>query len=138
MRQLVSEAGLEHAIEIDSAGTGDYHVGEPPDRRARAAARERGVELSGRARQFRAGDFARFDYVVAMDRDNLADLERIAPDAAALRKLHLLRAFDPEAPKHAGVPDPYYGGEGGFEEVLEIVFAACRGLLAEIRRKHAL
>jgi protein-tyrosine phosphatase len=138
MRKLVHEAGLGHEIEIDSAGTGDYHVGEPPDRRARSAARERGVELGGRARQFLPGDFARFELVVAMDRENLSNLQRIAPDAAAAQKLHLLRAFDPSAPKGAAVPDPYYGGERGFDQVLEIVFAACRGLLAEVRKRHAL
>jgi protein-tyrosine phosphatase len=138
MRHLVREAGLQGAIEIDSAGTGGYHVGEPPDRRAHAACRERGIELRGRARQFRPGDFARFDYVIAMDRENLDDLRRLAPDASARQKLHLLRAFDPESPAQAGVPDPYYGGERGFDQVVEIVLAACRGLLAELGKRHEL
>jgi protein-tyrosine phosphatase len=138
MRHLVQVAGLDHAIEIDSAGTGAYHVGESPDERAREAALRRGVELVGRARQFRRGDFSRFDYVVAMDCENLEDLRDLAPDSAAAAKLSLLRQFDPKSPKNAGVPDPYYGGARGFEDVLDVVFAGCQALLIEIRRRHEL
>lgn len=138
MRHLVREAGLDDQIELDSAGTGAYHVGESPDERSTQAARARGVELAGRARQFRRGDFARFDYVIAMDRENLENLRDLAPDEPAEQKLHLLRAFDPKSPRGAGVPDPYYGGGRGFEDVLDIVFAGCRGLIAEIRRRHEL
>jgi protein-tyrosine phosphatase len=131
-RKLVSEARLDASIEIDSAGTGDYHVGESPDSRARAAAQRRGYQLTGSARQFKASDFGRFDFVLAMDEDNLRALKRMAPDDAARSKLHLLREFDASAPAGAAVPDPYYGGAAGFDEVIEICERACRGLLEHI------
>lgn len=129
---LVAQAGRADAFEIDSAGTAAYHEGERPDRRALATARARGVELPGRARQFRPADFERFDHVLAMDRDNLRELMRLAPDDAARAKLALLRSFDPDAPHGAEVPDPYYGGADGFERVFEICLAACRGFLAHV------
>jgi len=122
-------------IEVESAGTGDWHVGEPRDRRSRAAGERRGIPLSGRARQFTATDFARFHHVVAMDRKNLADLEAMAPDAAARAKLSLLRAHTPEG--ELDVPDPYDGGEEGFDRVFDICLTACRALLARLRRGPA-
>ncbi len=138
MRHLVHEAALDGQIEIDSAGTAAYHAGEAPDARASAAARERGIELSGRARQFKARDWERFDYVLAVDRSNLRDLDASAPSRGARAKLSLLRAFDPASPSGAGVPDPYYGGDAGFDEVLDLCEAACRGLLAHVRKEHGL
>lgn len=131
-RHLVAAGGREHAFEIDSAGTAAYHEGERPDRRSIATARARGVELPGRARQFRREDFERFDYVLAMDRDNCGTLLRLAPDERAATKVSLLRRFDPAAPAEAEVPDPYYGGPDGFDRVFEICMAACGGLLAHI------
>jgi protein-tyrosine phosphatase len=134
MRSLVSDAGLEDEIEIDSAGTGGWHAGDPPDRRATAAARARGIVLEGGARQVRPADFADFDLLLAADRENAADLRAIAPDDAARAKIRLLREFDPASDgRDLDVPDPYYGGPDGFEEVLDLVEAACRGLLEEIR-----
>src|SRR4051794_2483640 len=134
MRSLVREAGLEDEIEIDSAGTGGWHVGDPPDRRATAAARERGITLEGAARQVRLEDFEHYDLLLAADRENRADLLALAPDAAAREKVRLLRSFDPESDgADLDVPDPYYGGPDGFERVLDLVEAACRGLLEEIR-----
>jgi protein-tyrosine phosphatase len=138
MRHLVREAGLEQTVRVDSAGTGSWHVGDSPDRRARAAGARRGIEIAGAARQFQRADFARFDYVVAMDGDNHADLEKLAPNAEARSKLHLLRSFDPASPADASVPDPYYGGAEGFDEVVELCLAACRPLLERIRRDHTL
>ena len=138
MRHLVREAGLESAVHVDSAGTGSWHVGEAPDRRARAAGRRRGIEIGGAARQFQRSDFARFDYVVAMDGSNYDELSELAPSAEARRKLHLLRSFDPASPKGAHVPDPYYGGPEGFDEVLELCLAACRALLERIKKEHGL
>jgi protein-tyrosine phosphatase len=138
MRHLVREAGLETAVRVDSAGTGSWHVGEAPDRRARAAGNRRGIEISGAARQFQRSDFARFDYVLAMDGANFDELAELAPNAGALEKLHLLRSFDPAAPKNAAVPDPYYGGPEGFDEVVELCIAACRPLLERIRQDHGL
>ncbi len=133
MRGLVREAGLEDQIELDSAGTGGWHAGDPPDRRATAAARRRGVILEGAARQVRRSDFADFDLLLAMDSDNHADLVALAPDQLARGRVRLLRSFDPAASGDLDVPDPYYGGEQGFEAVLDMVEAACRGLLATLR-----
>jgi len=138
MRHLVREAGLEGAIRVDSAGTGGWHAGDSPDRRACAAGRRRGIEISGAARQFQRSDFAEFDYVVAMDGSNYDDLAELAPNAEAKKKLHLLRSFDPAAPAGASVPDPYYGGVEGFDEVVELCIAACRPLLERIRKDHGL
>ena len=138
MRSLVRGAQLHERIEVDSAGVGAYHTGEKPDRRAREAARARGVTLTSRARQFATAGFDRFDYVVAMDADNREDLLDLAPDAAARAKVHLLRNFDPAAPAEANVPDPYYGGPRGFDTVFDMCEAACQGLLDRIRADHRL
>jgi protein-tyrosine phosphatase len=136
MRHLVREAGLERSIVVDSAGTGSWHVGDSPDRRASAAGRGRGIEISGAARQFQRSDFAKFDYVLAMDSSNYDDLRELAPNADAKKKIHLLRSFDPGSPRDASVPDPYYGGAEGFDEVVELCLAACRPLLERIRKEH--
>ena len=135
MRRLLREQGLEDRVEVDSAGTGDWHAGEPPDRRAAAAARARGTVLDGAARQVTPADFERFELIVAMDGDNLADLRAVAPDGAARAKLRRLREFDAAsvAAGQLDVPDPYYGGADGFERVLDVVEAGCRGLLDELR-----
>jgi protein-tyrosine phosphatase len=134
MEKLVADAGLADRIELDSAGTGNWHVGELPDPRSREAAGARGYDLSHRARQFVASDFARFDLVVAMDRSNLAHLQRLAAAYPGKPpRIELLRAFDPDAPPHAEVPDPYAGGGRDFERVLDICERACRGLLAHVR-----
>jgi protein-tyrosine phosphatase len=138
MRHLAREAGLSAAVEVDSAGTAGYHSGQPPDARARAAGRRAGVEVGGRARQFKSDDFSRFDYVLAMDDANFRDLSALAPDLAARKKLHLLRSFDPASPRGASVPDPYYGDEADFDEVVRICLAACEPLLAKLRREHEL
>jgi len=138
MRHLVEERGLSAMFEIESAGTGDWHVGSPADERAREAAFRRGYELDGRAQQFTRQFFARFDYVLAADVAIKKVLFRMAPDDAARKKIHLLRDFDAASPKGSDVPDPYYGGADGFERVLDICEAACRGLLehlaSELRR----
>lgn len=133
MRHLVREAGLSDRISVDSAGTGDWHLGEPPDPRTCSAARRRGVDLDHRAQRFTAKDFARYDLILAMDRKNQRDLERMAPTPEDRAKVRLLRSFDPAAPEDAEVPDPYYGGPDGFEEVYDVCAAACRGLLAHLR-----
>ncbi len=125
-------AGLE--VQVDSAGTHGYHVGEPPDSRAVAAAKRRGYEMAHlRARRVEPADFERFDLLLAMDDDNLAFLQRIAPAAEAGRA-RLLLDYAPGAGRRE-VPDPYYGGERGFEEVLDLVEEAARGLLDELRRR---
>ena len=138
MRHLVEQAGLSDRIAIDSAGTGAWHAGEQADARSRATAARRGVRLDSIARQVTREDFERFDYLLAMDTSNQEELERIAPGPAARRKVRLLRSFDPAAPAGAAVPDPYYGGDDGFERVFEICEAACRGLLEHLVREHRL
>jgi protein-tyrosine phosphatase len=124
MQQLISENGLAGRIEVDSAGTGGRHAGRLPDARAASAALRRGVTLDGAARQVKPADFETFDLVVAMDRQNLRDLRRIAPPGTE-HKLRTLADVD--------VPDPYYGGPDGFEDVLDIVEGACARLLDEMR-----
>ncbi len=120
------------AVEVDSAGTHAYHVGEPPDPRAQKAAAQRGLDMSAiRARQVRVEDFQRFDLILAMDEDNLAELEAICPE----EQRHKLRLFLEYAP-HLGVrevPDPYYGGRRGFEYVLDLVEEASERLLDELK-----
>ena len=135
MRSLVREAGLDGEIAIDSAGTGGWHAGDPPDTRATEAARRRGITLEGAARQVRPDDFERYDLLLAADRENLSHLRALAPDAAARAKVRLLREFDPRSAgaPDLDVPDPYQGGPEGFDRVLDQVDAACRGLLAHLR-----
>jgi protein-tyrosine phosphatase len=133
MRELLQREGLAESFALDSAGTGAWHIGESPDPRAAAAARARGIVLDGHARQIQRGDFQRFDLILAMDRSNLRDLQRAAPDDAARAKVRLLRDFDPNGSEGCDVPDPYHGGPEGFERVLDLIEAACRGLLSEVR-----
>ena len=129
MRGLVAETGLGGEIEVESAGTGDWHVGYPPDERSVAAAAERGVELTGEARQVASGDFDGFDLLIAMDRQNRDDLLRLARSEEDREKVRLLRSY---ADGELDVPDPYYGGEDGFADVVEVVERSCRRLLEDI------
>ncbi len=138
MLRLVREAGLGARIAIDSAGTGAYHVGELADSRSRAEALRRGVELQSRARQFVKVDLTSFDYVIAMDRQNVRDLHRHCGSAEERDKVRLLRSFDPASTNELDVPDPYHDGEKGFVHVYDICEAGCRGLLAHLRATHAL
>jgi protein-tyrosine phosphatase len=135
MRHLVRQEGLEESIEIDSAGTGSWHVGASPDERATETARERGIVLEGAARTFTPGDFDSFDLILAMDEENLRDLLALVPGDEARAKVRLLREFDPATDESTDldVPDPYYGGDEGFEHVLDLVDAATRGLLDRLR-----
>ena len=134
---LVDREGLTDLVSVDSAGTGDWHVGDQPDRRAQAAAKARGYDLSmQRARQIKEMDFWDFDYVIAMDSQNHSDLSMMAPTNAQDR----IRMFLSFAPKEGitDVPDPYYGGSNGFDHVLDLVEAASLGLLQEIRKRHCI
>jgi protein-tyrosine phosphatase len=130
MRALLREEGVE-GVEVESAGIGDWHLGDPPDRRSTDAARLRGIVLEGASRQVRPSDFDDFDLLIAMDRSNQRDLLELAPDAAAAGKVRLLREWEPGA-SDLDVPDPYYGDGRGFEDVLDMVQASCRGLLADL------
>lgn len=134
-RHYVEDAGLSGQIRIDSAGTHNYHIGDPPDLRAQQAARQRGYDMSGlRGRQVGVSDFHRFDYVLAMDRANLAILQRLAPPDSDTQ----LRLFLEYARHYTEreVPDPYYGGADGFERVLDMAEDAAEGLLQHIRQLH--
>lgn len=134
-RKLHRELAPDVDIEVDSAGTHTYHIGDAPDPRSQAAALQRGVDISGhRGRQAMARDFQDFDYVIAMDSENLRRLQALRPkDAKAELKL-LLEYADAGV---RDVPDPYYGGSGGFERVLDLVEQGGRGLLAHIRRQYS-
>ncbi|MFV0276721.1 MAG: low molecular weight protein-tyrosine-phosphatase [Parahaliea sp.] len=127
---LVRRRGLGEHIQVDSCGTGDWHIGHPPDRRAQAAARRRGYALEHlRARQVVSGDFERFDYILAMDRKNLAELRALAPTAFAG---HLGLFLDAGGKSNSEVPDPYYGDDDGFDHVLDLVEQASDALLEQI------
>jgi protein-tyrosine phosphatase len=134
MKRLVKDAGLEARIRVASAGTGSWHLDEPADARARAAAHARGVVLDGRAQQFAADDFARFDYILSMDQRVLRTLRALARNDEERARVHNFRVFDAESASDAEVPDPYYGGADGFEQVFDICEAGCRGLLEQLRR----
>ena len=136
-RQLVRQAGLMQWIEIDSAGTHSYHLGEPPDLRAQQTALERGIDLSElRARQALSEDFERFDYVLAMDQENYHHLAAICPPGRE-GKLMLFMDFAPGL-RVREVPDPYYGGARGFQRVYDLIEAAAEGLMFDIRERYLL
>lgn len=133
-RHAVASAGLEQKILVDSAGTHGYHLGHPPDRRTQLAAALRGYDLVNlRARQVSGQDFVEFDYIVAMDRDNLSDLRRLAPTQHHC-KLSLFMEYS-SARRGEVMPDPYYGGAQGFELVLDMAENAAAGLLQHIKKK---
>jgi len=135
-RQVVEQQGLSDLIDIDSAGTHSYHIGSQPDQRAQLAARKRGIDLSSlRGRQVNNNDFKQFDYVLAMDNSNHADLEEVASGSAD--NLHMFLKFADNFSEQE-VPDPYYGGDQGFEHVLDLIEDASRGLLNHIRKQHSL
>jgi protein-tyrosine phosphatase len=132
-RQLLRQEAPELQVEVDSAGTAGYHIGEPPDLRSRRAAMRRGIDLGGlRARQITPADFARFDLILAMDCGNLRELEAMLPDNSRAR-VQLFLAYAPDLGR-LEVPDPYYGDASGFDEVLDLTAAASRGLLAALQR----
>ena len=135
-KSLVQARGLVAHYRIDSAGTGAWHVGEGPDSRSIAVALKNGVRLTGQARQVAPLDFGDFDYVIAMDRQNLRDLTALARRHEGGAALHLLREFDPD-PGDRQVPDPYYGGDDGFDHVYEMVLRACAGLLDALEARRA-
>lgn len=133
--RLAEDAGVDDKYEVDSAGTSGYHIGESPDARMRRVAARHGLEYDGRARKFARQDFNRFDLIIAMSPTNREDLLRIAPDKEAEKKIRLLREFDTQGGPDATVPDPYYGGTAGFEEVYTIVERSCRGLLRDLEQR---
>lgn len=133
MIYLLDREGLEQDVICDSAGTSAFHIGNPPDERMLATAKAHGVELVSRARQARPDDFYEFDYIIAMDKANYRDLKNIMPDDHCA-KLVMMRDYDP-LPKDGDVPDPYYGGQEGFEEVFEICMRSCEAFLNEVKNE---
>ena len=131
-RQQVEERGIADQFEIDSAGTSAWHAGEPPDARMRQVAASHGLVYSGQARQVRREDLEYYDLIIAMDHENFRDLLRLVSHPGERRKIHLLREFDPDSEPDAPVPDPYYGGQDGFENVFRIVRKAAQALLVSL------
>ncbi|UBF28062.1 low molecular weight phosphotyrosine protein phosphatase [Kovacikia minuta CCNUW1] len=137
MNHLIEQENLSDRIICDSAGTAGYHVGNPPDRRMAAAAKQRGITLQGSARQFTPTDFEKFDLILAMDRDNFADICSLDPAGKYRSKVHLMCNF---CTRHTlkEVPDPYYGGPEGFNQVIDLLMDACEGLLDYVKKELAI
>jgi protein-tyrosine phosphatase len=133
-QKMVDDAGLSNKISVDSAGTGSYHIGEPAHHGTRQVLQQNGIQYEGRARQFRRTDFDQFDYILAMDADNFANIEsKLSKNTSATVRLFM--EYAPQMQVHE-VPDPYY--TGGFDHVYELVTAASAGLLDAIRQEHNL
>ena len=132
LQHLLAEEGMDEAVTVESAGTGSWHIGERADPRSREVAQRHGIELTSRARQVSPADFERFDLIVAMDRDNLANLRELQERSGGDAHLALLRDWAPE-PGDGEVPDPYFGGDGGFDRVYEMLRRSLERLVAELR-----
>jgi len=137
MNHLIEQAGLSDNIVCDSAGTGGYHIGSPPDRRMTAAALRRGIKLKGQARQFQTSDFETFDLILAMDRENYRDILSVDPAGKYRDKVRLMCDFA-TAHSEREVPDPYYGGSEGFDQVIDLLLDACEGLLQKVVKTYNL
>ena len=136
MNHLIEQAGLSEKISCDSAGTGGYHIGAAPDRRMTAAAERRGITLKGQARQFHKSDFEKFDLILAMDRDNYQDILSLDPGGKYQDKVRLMCDFATHH-REKEVPDPYYGGTEGFDNVIDLLWDACEGLLHYVVKADA-
>ena len=134
---IAGEAGVANRYEVDSAGIGAWHIGESPDPRMRRIAAQHGLHYNGRARQFKESDFDRFDLLVAMDTKNRSKLLGMARSPEQRDKIHLMREFDPLGGPDMSVPDPYYGGIDGFEEVYQVVKRSCQGFLEALEREYS-
>jgi protein-tyrosine phosphatase len=132
MNHAIAQAGLSDRVVCDSAGTSSYHIGSSPDARMQAAAKRRGLILKGRARQLEPQDLAKFDLILAMDRENYRDILRLDPEGTYRDKVRLMCDFAENYPDRE-VPDPYYGGESGFDYVIDLLLDACQGLLRSIK-----
>lgn len=137
MNHLIEQVGLRDSIICDSAGTGGYHIGSPPDRRMAAAAARRGIMLKGQARQFQKSDFEAFDLILAMDRENYKDILSLDRAGKYSDKVKLMCEFASHHNEQE-VPDPYYGGPEGFNQVIDLLLDACEGLLQHVVKTYAL
>lgn len=136
--KLIAEQGLQDQILVASAGTGDWHVGSPPDERMQQTANKYGVQLNSRGQQFQSGDFFNFDLILAMDDSNMNILEQLCPNPQKAENLKMFRSFDPESNGDLNVPDPYYGGGKGFEIVYEMVERTCPKILEFLKNRAGL
>lgn len=136
MRKLINDHGLSHKISIDSAGTANYHTGKSPDKRMSATLEKRGVPTGGQARQFVKKDFAEFDLILAMDEENQRNILRLAKSAEDREKVKLFLAFSKKYSQQS-VPDPYYGGQDGFDLVAEMMEDGCQGILDSLNTKRS-
>lgn len=134
MNHLVAKANLSDQIVCDSAGTSSYHIGSPPDRRMTLAAKQRGIPMQGEARQFQRSDFEQFDLILAMDQENYQNIRALDPEGRYQDKVHLMCEFCTQHSTRE-VPDPYYGGSEGFNQVINLLLDACEGLLQEIQQR---
>lgn len=133
-QHLVNTRNLEQYFYIDSAGTSAYHIGEPANSNSRKTARKHGIELKSRARRFEPADLKEFDLILAMDDENYQNLIQMDTSGNDSGKIKKLRDFDPD-PEDGNIPDPYYGGTDGFENVYRIVFRSCESLLSSLRNQ---
>lgn len=136
MNHLIAQRGLEDQIECDSAGTSAYHIGSAPDRRMAAAAAKQGIKLQGRARQFKQEDFEAFDLILAMDKDNYSNILYLDQENQYKDKVRLMCNFCTRHPNISEVPDPYYGGPEGFNQVIDLLMDGCEGLLDQLKIKN--
>jgi low molecular weight protein-tyrosine phosphatase len=136
--KLIAEEGLQDQILVASAGTGDWHIGSPPDERMQQTANKYGVQLNSRGQQFQSGDFLNFDLILAMDDSNMSILEQLCLHPEKAENLRMFRSFDPENNGDLNVPDPYYGGGNGFEIVYEMVDRTCPKILEFLKNRAGL
>ena len=134
---LLKQQNITDRFTVDSAGTSGWHVGESADPRSRNTAKQFGFDLLSRSRKITVSDFDRFDYIIAMDRSNHRDIIALTSNEEHRNKVHMFRDFDPKSPANSEVPDPYYGGPQGFQNVFDICFAASRGLLSHINQSNS-
>ncbi len=137
MRYLSEQEGLSEQIICDSAGTSSYHIGSSPDARMQSAAAKRGIQLMGEARQFEKSDFEAFDLILAMDRENYRNILRLDPQGRYQHKVKMMCDYATHH-QEKDVPDPYYGGVEGFEQVIDLLLDACEGLLTEIKTHQSI
>ena len=135
-KSLIQQEGLQGEIRVSSAGVGGWHIGEPPDERMLQTAKNNGILLNSRARQFQPADFQETDLILAMDRSNWVALEQMNPSPQEIEKIRMFRSFDPQAEGDLDVPDPYYGGNQGFDNVFDMVNRTCPEILDFIRKER--
>lgn len=138
MASIVEKYDLQDIIEVDSAGTSGWHEGELPDERMRSHGAGRGYTFDSPARKFRKSDFDDFDFILVMDKQNLANVRMLAKNREEAARVHMINEFSRQYTQHDHVPDPYYGGASGFELVLDLLEDACEGLLQTIKKKYNL